>query len=1287
MRKNATKIAAMMLSLALTVTSVNVPTTSSAATKVKLNKTKATLYVGGASSKKTTTLKATYKGKKVKATFTSSNSKVAKVAKSTGKVTAVKKGTATITAKYSGKKAKCKVTVKQYVTGITAPETIELKEGEIVDLSKQVTVSPANANNKEVSYVPDESYIAGVNKDGTVLKGVGEGQTVVTIKAKDGSGKKTTVVVKVKAADVKPTDTPPTDDPGTTPAPSDEKEAKEIRMGLDNPFSTDYNNTVLVGTNAFVKAQLIDADGKPVANKEVELTAKRIYPNGTLSTNAEKRISMFGNVSESVKKTDSKGYVTFVFGLDKTTDPVNGKEIDATSSNFVSSFKLTASAVDNSSVKQSMDVKFAALNGNGATSAVTVRNLNDRAYPFLAPGLNATGKTNVAATQGRNKENIQYVASQQVSTTGIDHKVTFNSGLGEWWIQMPGNESGTIEAERIKEEINWSTDKYLTYSDEQKNTANGWVLKGVEASQLQYATVRFSKLRLSKYSRFLVRAYIVADKNNPTAVAPAVAFNPKEINLKESESDLAGPRAENDFSVQIPISANAGYLYVTAQIISKGQVNTDLNEGFTAKNMEGVKNPNALNTVGLATDSIKGLEVKWDRDNDVTYTVDQQFSKNSTGVTKALYDELTIGYGYTDKNTFWYKTPAFPATGNAIITVRDDTGRNVAYFATPTVNRLDAQGNPENVNVLPTNAKDNMYQISEDEAMNTAVGEISQNGNDLVVDSKKSGVTHAVGTIVSNGVIKINEANSRIYTSVHWNPVTNAGVDGGKGTAAAAFVGQNLVIRAQLVDKEQNPVTMSGTPVEFYQGTNPAKIVAGNKFGDASVVKVDDKTNAKGQAELILNSGSIQEVLQIFARSKNTQFDIKYSLGGENVDAPWVDLYWIDANLIFEPGITGGENVVTTNGTPVVKATNINPKVGENWAYEVRVNGERSAISGTSSISEFSGAINVSGLTIQTSLDTGSVGTVTNMNNGKAEATSTKTGLTYIVNALNSNSIGKDVTFTFFKPDWSGSTVVKYAGEGTATLSKKLTLNVNWGNSQPIVKFIIPTGRQADMTGANVKVYVEVKDANGNPLKDNRLVTLEVKGVGGVTGTTSVNATKATAPINSYGIAAFELDRTMGTAVTTAGQTSNLVATVEGLDGVIEQSGVKWINTPADLDITHAEYNDNAKTITLTFNENVSPESVIAKMFDVEYASDGVNYKRQIVKEVKVSGKEVVLSVPYIASPQYDSAFTVKISPALADNGIQYKLVGVDANKLPAKNDPSDYVTLPFTAGEGKHQF
>lgn len=79
------------------------------ATKVKLNKTKATVAKG-----RTLTLKATMtpSSSTDKLTWTSSNKKVASVDKN-GKVKALKKGTATITVKTtSGKKATCKITVK-----------------------------------------------------------------------------------------------------------------------------------------------------------------------------------------------------------------------------------------------------------------------------------------------------------------------------------------------------------------------------------------------------------------------------------------------------------------------------------------------------------------------------------------------------------------------------------------------------------------------------------------------------------------------------------------------------------------------------------------------------------------------------------------------------------------------------------------------------------------------------------------------------------------------------------------------------------------------------------------------------------------------------------------------------------------------------------------------------------------------------------------------------------------------------------------------------------------------
>ena len=976
---------------------------------------------------------------------------------------------------------------------------------------------------------------------------------------------------------------------------------------------------------------------------------------------------MFGNVSESVKKTDSKGNVTFVYGLDKSTDTVQGKVIDATRTEFVSSFKLTAAVVGNKEITKSVDVKFASLSNAAASSGVYVRNgVLNSGYAALVKGVNAANAT--AATKGRNEENITYVSSQQVSAKDSDaHKVAFDSGVGSLNLTMPGTETTGSEAERVKETINWSTDKYLTYANEQKNTSGGWVLKGVQASDLQYATVTFDKLRLSKYSQFLVRAYIVTNKDNPTAGAPNVIT---PITLKPEESNIGGPKAEDNFSVQIPVDAHAGYLYVTAQIVSKGQVNTDLNEGFTIRSIEGVKKPGSSTVTSIGSQQIQGLEVSWAKDDNVTYTINQPLSN-----THAIYTALTSApYNYsTVNNTFWYKTPAFPATGNAIITVRDTAGKDIAYFAAPTQNEpyVPAGGGTayRNVNVLMNDATD-LYQISQEEATRLSVGEVTQNGNDAIVNSYESGVTHLVGTIKStNDNIKIDESNSRIYTSVHWNPVQNTGTTGptATGIAAAALVGQNLVLRAQLTDKNGNVVSTNGVPVKFYKNkaaSIPADeiLASDNTVGEASLVKVDAATNALGQAELVLNSGKPAQALDIVAKAGDDKFDITYKVGTQTVSGGWVDLYWVDANLYFEPGYQGGATVATTLDTPVKETkttTPIEPTVGQNWAYEVRTSGETRNGGNGGTLTAFD-TVEIKGLTIQTSVGTGSVGSVTDANNGKAQATSTKAGYADIVNELNNTSIGNDVTLTFKKANGE-SKEVPYAGEGTATLSKKLTLNVNWGHSVPTANFVIPTGRQADLTAGNIKTYVEVKDANGNPIKD-RVITLKVTGVGAATGVSLAPGTDAsglpTAKTNDEGIAAFELDPTAGTAAV-AGQTSTLVATVDGMT-TIAQSSVKWINPVAGFKVTGADYDWNTKTIKLTFNNAVSAESVIAKNFTVVYDT-----KNQIVSDVKVSGREVILSIPALTNLNASDNFTVSVASATQDKtNIEYKLVSTDAQTL-----------------------
>lgn len=156
MIKKAKKSVAIGLSVALAVTSVNIPvdSASAAAKKAKLSATKKTLTAGKSTTltlktnkKKAKTIK-TIKAKYVKVSTSKKSvatvKKVSKKSKVTGiKVTAKKAGTATITVKvtkgtYKGT-YKCKVTVKKKASATKKPTQ---KPTEVPTATPEVTVEP-----------------------------------------------------------------------------------------------------------------------------------------------------------------------------------------------------------------------------------------------------------------------------------------------------------------------------------------------------------------------------------------------------------------------------------------------------------------------------------------------------------------------------------------------------------------------------------------------------------------------------------------------------------------------------------------------------------------------------------------------------------------------------------------------------------------------------------------------------------------------------------------------------------------------------------------------------------------------------------------------------------------------------------------------------------------------------------------------------------------------------------------------------------------------------------------
>lgn len=176
----------MILGLSMVMPSFTQTMTVEAANKIKLNKKKATIYVG-----KSVQLK--IKGTKAKVKWTSDHNSVAKVS-SKGKVTGKKAGKAVITAKVKNKKYKCTITVKKKKTqeeGNSKPQTIKISEL-VTDTEckvrmgskKTITVSylPLNANEEFVpTFTSWDTNIVAVSKTGE-LTPINIGKTIVEVK-------------------------------------------------------------------------------------------------------------------------------------------------------------------------------------------------------------------------------------------------------------------------------------------------------------------------------------------------------------------------------------------------------------------------------------------------------------------------------------------------------------------------------------------------------------------------------------------------------------------------------------------------------------------------------------------------------------------------------------------------------------------------------------------------------------------------------------------------------------------------------------------------------------------------------------------------------------------------------------------------------------------------------------------------------------------------------------------------------------------------------------------------
>lgn len=1195
--KTFKKVLASTLAAAMVVTAFPV-TNAEAASTAKLSATKATVYVGGS---KTLSVKTPSNWKNVKVKATSSKKSIAKISKVSGKkvtVKAVKKGTAKVTVKVTAKKAgkTVKKTLKATVT-VKNPSLKTNVTKVVVNAGNTATIkATATPSSAKVTFASKNKKVATVSSKG-VITGVTAGATKVVVTAKYGT-KKITKTIDVVVND---------------------KVANGITTMLANAYSEDYSDVVVtnreINKDGCAKVKLIyGRNNKPVQNMYLNIkyttNGGRTYSTDQVDTdNHGVAYWEYGNFSYGTWTPQKVDYE--VTASDDATVVAKGSFRTGT---------ISLGNVENINGKKDSNGKLV-YEGYGDLVVGT----NNVKAPQNGTALEKTDGTytsEVNGQAGKIQYTTEYVTSQQVT-----HKVGFVGGIPT--IALPGENSQLTSAERFTQDVNITSGDYGVYESKSE-----YITLKVNPSELTYATLNFSSLKLSKYTALYINTYA----NEALAKADDITAN-------ENATKVSGPYNKDNFSYQIPINGNT---VIKVTLVSKGQVNTDTAKGYVIKDITGVYK----NSTGVAgkTEILKGAKITWStaaakysEEKPLDPTTLKVLADNTLVVTSSsVFKDVASD---KDLSKLTYSVPVFPYTGNAIIKAYDKNGNVVAYFACPTVNKVteyDHSGKAAkaaNENVITTGSF--VYRISEEEATKS-VGTVSQadvNGKTLLtVESNKVGTTVVEGKV--SGIPGLDATNDTVYTSVQWNPIPNSTEANG---GAIALAGQDVVLTAQLVDKEQNPVATAGKSITY---SYKKDAVAGK---NVSVLGKDTQnTNSKGQAELTVTAATAKSALtDIEVKSTDSAYDAVLLVNGQQVKK--LDLYWVEAAPSFTPSVETS-SAFTAFDYPVVKGMAV-AQIGENWEYGFQATGDTLANVGVWA----NKSVVVNNVKIAVTADTGSKGTIKDAANGAVYATSNKPGVTTLSAVIDGTAYDSNgVSFKI------GGNEYKSVGQGKTTFKNTQKLEVKWNTEGQKGGFVEEPGLDA-VSGQSIKVYFKVSDKLGNALDTQKGEYALTNAV--VTGTSATTGAYTT---DANGLAVVEVKQA------TSSDTKSVVSFT--FDGVTYKEVITWhsdavalsVNTgatvnsgSATVDNPYTTYCDGKK-IVLTFNDDVLASSVRTEQFTVKRGD-----KEQNISSVSVSGKTITINFTNAITDNDKIAYNVTIAPKTV-NGVTYAVVSTKGAGLAA---------------------
>lgn len=1272
--------------------------------------------------------------------WSSNNTKVASVDAS-GKVTAKTTGVAVITAKSNnGKKATCKVTVEAgtvHVTGIKAvPEKTDIGVGESVAI--RTTVTPSNATDNRVKYVSSDTTVAVVSETG-IISGFNEGTTTITVSSVSDPGVKDSFEVKVSSVKVTkielnkseaelsisdttnltPTVYPENATDKTVTWSSDNESVAEVDMNgkvtakavgkaritatakdgsgvfascdvtvksnsvladgvtveVTNPYKdkagNEYANTVLVGDDMAVLVRVVKG-GQPLGNSNVTLKLEAQYGNA----------ANYFEIRDNYVATDENGYAKFTIGLKPSYDNTNAV------SNVYQSYTVTATEAS-SNVEQQITVKFASvqisdlynLNGNVISYAGTpiagplgdVIDPSDNASP-ADDGLKVTYSTNKARVE-------EYVSSQKVSASDgtDDNSVYFDvipllvlpatsetAHMGDWEVKFNSSEG--------------TSGSYSVYNDDTNMTTTATV-QNVPAG-LQYITVYFSKLNLSKYTALYIDVY---------------SQNGSILDHKERTFDSNSDGVTGDIGIQVKAQQDEKS-FIVVSIVSEGQVDAS-NTGYVLTKMSG---PWATTNDELTTLVELSGCVTW---KDVTDKVSYDPYTMSYAVAQ---EYLPAGSEFLNPNyKYTYQIPAFPYNGNAIITVKDSNSNVKAYFTYPSVRDNDI--NNANVNILAAPPESTQYgayavQVSTEEISQRTVGKLSQNGNIAKVVATKTGFTELQAAVSVPGLDskELNDLNGGIlYTSVQWAPIPTKDSED-IIPDYYAVEGQNVNITAQLYDQNGNKKTDAGATINFFytdalgneiQINQNGQNIGGDEIGNdtATVVSYVQSTDVNGQVVITLTGNGVDFVEGITARAAGYKVGLTFdgSTPGTRLTDTTGNVFWVDLGLTFMDSAVKSDNPTRSTwfeNSQKEIARQGSSEVGKKWdvgfvpvarshkfnyshevltesystyyqqllmEYDAAVADEMAwaLIHDLSSSSEF---ISVSGVNVDYSVGRGSNATVENRGNNVARITANIIGTSKMTGLIDANSISNNTTFRFY--DEEGIPVTyRNVGVGVPTVSNTgLNYFMYWSLSGLKANIITPSGTTLDIATAS-KVYVEVLDnyenkAEGIPVKYS---------ITGPNATTEVSGVT-----DSFGIYEIDLPAPNASGI-------SVISIVVG-DDIRKSVSITYSDTRAPkFGIALDDATTNAYAVEVVgsdkmvvyFNNQINSDTIMAGEFEfVENNNNTVSYT--VVSAVKGKTNDSVVLTLDKAIVNPEAIHTLTVSDYTAANGVVYSLMDNNGQKI-----------------------